>query len=101
VKKSLVDRLGCAISGIYAHLDIPVMSVFNSSECLELIKEMRREYDNCSAGASCLRCKAWPRRLACQEAFVGARPRSLCARPRATRPFACSTRSMASRCGRH
>jgi O-methyltransferase len=48
VKKSLVDRLAntCvdrAISGLYARLDIAVMSVFNGSERLELIKEIRRE----------------------------------------------------------
>jgi hypothetical protein len=74
---------GRAISCIYAHL--------YGSGRLELIKEMWRDDGNCSAtAASCLRCKAWPRRFACQEisprlAFIGARPRSLCARPRATR----------------
>jgi hypothetical protein len=48
MKRSLVDRLSStwidrAISGMYAHLDIAVMSVFNGSERLAMVKEIRRE----------------------------------------------------------
>jgi O-methyltransferase len=48
MKRSLIDRLSNtwidrAISGMYAHLDIAVMSVFNGSERLAMVKEIRRE----------------------------------------------------------